>query len=332
MDLMTLFSTYPGVHVVQAFFHSLTAAVIAGRAVVAWNVRNPVVRQKFYLAAVFIPLFSYPLYQWINPERGSIHFRLQALFDSGRWTGAELWGVLPVGVLLLVVLAVTAAVFLIQELVPILWHRSGPDGQQATAAAEGSPALVAAEGLANPMPAIRVLHDDDPAIFSVTRRAPAIYLTTGLMGRLDREELRAVLAHEVAHIERSRRPLLIVAYLARVLMFFSPGTLVAFRRAAAEEEKICDDWAVAATGKPQVLAAVLEKLRDQAGAAEQEAEEEQGNLGEAMRSMERMSYDLMVQDRIRRLAGGATAESRRGDWVKLAVTVATILAVNYYVV
>lgn len=329
MDLMTLFSTYPGVHVVQAFFHSLTAAVIAGRAVVAWDVRNPVVRQKFYLAAVFIPLFSYPLYQWINPQRGSIHFRLQALFDSGRWTGTELWGVVPVGVLLLVVLAVTAAVFLIQELVPILWHRSGPDGQQATAAAGDSPALVAAEGLADPMPTILVLRDDEPAIFSVTRRAPAIYLTRGLMDRLGPDELRAVLAHEVAHIERSRRPLLIVAYLARVLLFFSPGTLVAFRRAAAEEEKICDDWAVAATGKPGVLATVLEKLRD---TGEPEEEQEEGNLGDAMRSMERMSYDLMVQDRIRRLADGAVAGSSRGDWIKLAVTVATILVVNYYVV
>ena len=99
MDLTTLSSAYPGVHIVQAFFHALIAAIIADRAVAAWNIRNSAIRQKFHLIAVFGPVVSYPLYQWLNPGRGSVQFRLDALFDSSRWLGLELWGAPPVALL-----------------------------------------------------------------------------------------------------------------------------------------------------------------------------------------------------------------------------------------
>jgi hypothetical protein len=48
--------------------------------------------------------------------------------------------------------------------------------------------------------------------------------------------------------------------------------------------------------------------------------------------MERMSYDLMVRERINRLAGRTPTEAVAGDWLKFGVTVASILVMNYYVV
>ncbi len=128
-------------------------------------------------------------------------------------------------------------------------------------------------------------------------------------------------------MRRSRRPLLIVAYVVRVLLFFSAGTLVAFRKAAAEEEKICDDWAVAVTGRPDALAAVLEKLRHSDA-----YEVEDGEAGEELSSIEHMSYDLMVRERIHRLADGESTTAATGDWLKFAVTLATIVILNYYIV
>jgi Zn-dependent protease with chaperone function len=329
MDLTNLLTAYPGVHVVQAFLHSVIAVVIAHRAVLDWDIRSPVIRQKFYLIAVFGPIVSYPLYQWINPDRGSVHFRLATLFDSGRWANVELWGVLPVWLLFALVLAAATAVFLFQELIPILRHRSGPadPASRTEPAARGSPAALAAEGLADPAPDIQVVEDDDPAIHSVVGRSPAIYLTTGLVQSLQPVELRAAIAHEVAHMRRSRRPLLTVSYLARVLLFFSVGTLVAFRKAAAEEEKICDDWAAQVTGRPDALAAVLEKLRHSDA-----YEVEDREAVEGLRSMEYMSYDLMVQERIRRLADGESTAAAAGDWLKFAVTLASIAVLNYYIV
>jgi hypothetical protein len=329
MDLTNLLTAFPGVYVVQAFLHSLCAAVIAHRAIVDWNIRSAVVRQKFHLIAVFAPVVSYPLYQWIDPGRGSVDFRLRALFDSGRWVGVELWNTVPVGLLFVLVLAGATAVFVFQELIPILRHRSGPSDPAARIepAATGSPAMLAAEGLAGEAPDIRIAEDDDPAIHSVIGRDPAIYLTTGLLRSLQPVELRAAIAHEVAHMRRSRRPLLMVAYVVRVVLFFSAGTLVAFRKAAAEEEKICDDWAAEVTGRPDALAAVLEKLRH-SDAYEVEGREAEDGL----RSIEYMSYDLMVQERIRRLASGEPAAAGAGDWLKFAVTLAAIAILNYFIV
>ena len=329
MDLTNLFNAYPGIHIVQAFFHSLIAAVVADRAIIAWNIRSPMVRQKFHLIAVFGPVFSYPLYQWISPERGSIQFRLGALFDSNRWLSPELWDVLPLGLLFIALLVATTAIFLIQELIPILRHEPGEEdaSPEPFPAAEGSPAVTAAESLPGGAPDIFIVEDEDPFIHSVTSRSPGIYLTTGLIKILEPAELRAAIAHEVAHIRRSRRPLLIVAYLTRVLLFFSPGTLVAFRRAADEEEKICDDWAVKVTGRPDALAAVLEKLRHSAA-----YEIDEHEPGEALRAVERMSYDLMVRERIRRLTEGESTVVQTGDWLKFAVTVASIAIVGYYIV
>ncbi|MGA2625352.1 MAG: M48 family metallopeptidase [Bacteroidota bacterium] len=53
-----------------------------------------------------------------------------------------------------------------------------------------------------PMPSVYLVHDDDPNAFS-TGRDPehaSIGVTTGLLQKLDREELQAVMAHEMAHI------------------------------------------------------------------------------------------------------------------------------------
>jgi Zn-dependent protease with chaperone function len=224
---------------------------------------------------------------------------------------------------------VTIAVFLLQELIPILRHRPGPVDPELriSKVVPGSPAALAAEGLGGEAPDIFIVEDDDPAIHSVTGRSPAIYLTTGLVRSVEPAELRVAIAHEVAHIRRGRRPILIVAYVMRVVLFFSPGTLVAFRRAAAEEEKICDDLAVQVTGRPDALAALLEKLR-----AIDAREVAEGEAGTGLQSIAHVSYDLMLRDRIGRLVDGVSITAAGGDWLKFAVTVAAIAILNYYVV
>lgn len=329
MDLTPLLNSYPGVHIVQAFFHALVAAILADRAIAAWDIQSPMVRQKLHLLAVFAPLVSYPLYQWIDPERGSIQFRLAALFDSNRWLSLELWDVLPVVWLFIAVLVATTALFLVQELIPILRHDAGPqeDEPPVTPAAPDSAVVGMVRELPGESPDVFVVEDEDPSIHSVTNHPPGIYVTTGLLESLEPDELRVAIAHEVAHIRRSRRSIMILAYLVRVLLFFSPGTLVAFRKAADEEEKICDDWAVRVTGRPDALASVLEKLRHS-----EAYDVDEHDPGEALRAVERMSYDLMVRERIRRLAARETVAAGAGEWLKFAVTAAAMAALGFYVV
>jgi heat shock protein HtpX len=50
-------------------------------------------------------------------------------------------------------------------------------------------------------PAVRVVEDDSPSCYTLGRVTDAtIVVTTGLLSELDREELAAVLAHELAHV------------------------------------------------------------------------------------------------------------------------------------
>ncbi len=52
-----------------------------------------------------------------------------------------------------------------------------------------------------PEPDLRVVADDEPSCYTVGRLTDAtIVVSTGLIERLDRDELEAVLAHEVAHV------------------------------------------------------------------------------------------------------------------------------------
>ena len=52
-----------------------------------------------------------------------------------------------------------------------------------------------------PAPAVRVVDDETPSCYTVGRVTDAtVVVTTGLVARLDAEEVEAVLAHEIAHI------------------------------------------------------------------------------------------------------------------------------------
>ncbi len=252
MNIATFFSSYVGMYIAQAFCHSLIAALIVDRAIQAWDITNPLIRQRFSLIVMLFPIVSFPVYQYINPGRGSVSFRLETLFDINRWLNLELWGIIPVNLLFIAMLSVTTLVFLVQEMVPILMHtiesrRSSSEEEEAI----DHPAINdALENFPGERPRISVIDDDELLLFSTTRNEPTVYLSSGLVAGMDGEQLQAAIAHEVAHIERNRRPLLVVVYLIRMLMFFNPVILVEFRRMVQEEEKICDDVAVALTQRP----------------------------------------------------------------------------------
>jgi Zn-dependent protease with chaperone function len=330
MNISNFFNIYPGIHILQAFLHSLVAAVIIDRSIYSWAITSPLVRQRFRLIAVIVPVFSYPLYQLINPERGSLYFRLDALFDSGRWLNLELWGKVPLSVLFIFLLVGTTAIFLLQEFLPILSHAAESRRSEIEwdRPREGSPALRAIASLPGPMPDMFIADDEDLLIYSTTGKNPAIFLSTGLIATLEPEELEAAISHEVEHIRRGRRPLLMLTYFVRVLQFFSPATLVEFRKMVEDEEKICDDSAVEVTGNPGALAGALKKLRHE---PMEPGETRGGSAKEMVRAIETYSHDMLLKRRIQRLQGPA-ASAGEGGWVRLFITMAAILAINYFIV
>lgn len=84
--------------------------------------------------------------------------------------------------------------------------------------------MALASGL--PRPRIWIVPDDDPNAFA-TGRDPAtasIAVTEGLLARLDRDELQAVVAHEIAHVARyDTRVMTLVAAMVGAIALLSDG-------------------------------------------------------------------------------------------------------------
>lgn len=330
MFISTFFNSYAGMYVAQSFCHSLIAAVITERAVKAWKIDDPAVQQRFHLIAVIFPIFSFPLYQAINASRGSALFRLGALFDVNQWLNWEIWGVVPIGLLFLIMLIATSLVFLFQETIPVVKHTLESRNAEHEGTQRGSEPFVekASKVLSLETPEVLTLDDDEPVLFSTTGRDPVIFISTGLREQLNEDQLHAALAHELAHIAQSKRPLLIAVFVLRAIMFFNPTVLVKFRRAVSDEEKICDDIAVSLTGNPKALAGALEKFYHKPEAL---PKMDGRNPPAASLPLEEYSHNLHLESRITRLEHGAT-HARGGEIALFAITLLVITVLNYFVV
>jgi len=317
-------------YIVQSVFHSLIAAIVVESAIAAWEIENPTIRQRFRFAVILLPVLSFPLYQAFNPDRGSIFFRLEAFLDTNRWLYFELWGGVPFYGVFLTVLFVTAVVFFFQEFMPILRHSftSGQSKGTPKKVEEGTALNDAMASLPGEKPAFFCVEDEDILLYSTTGNNGAIFVSTGLIDTLDRDQLEAALAHEVAHIRRSKRPSLLLIFMLRVLMFFNPVVLVEFRKIVHGEEKICDDMAVSFTGKPQVLAETLRQLFHRTEEVRPLHTEKLANLRAAV---EEYSHNMHIESRIERLERGIYQRTG-GQGFKYGITLAVIVVISYFVV
>jgi hypothetical protein len=330
MRISTFLNSYAGMYVVQACCHSLVAAVIIDRALRAWKISDPAIRQRFSLAVILFPIISFPLYQALNPGRSSVLFRLNALFDSSRWLDMALWGMIPLSMLFLLMLIITSLIFLFQEMVPVLRHtlESNHPPQEREYAKTHPFIEKASHALKIGTPKVYVVDDDELFIFSATGKNPAIIVSSGLTSTLSTEQMEAAHAHELAHIARSRRPVLPAVFFMRMLMFFNPVVLLEFRRAVLNEEKVCDDIAVSLTNHPQALAETLKMFY----AAPETPE---SGVGRKQRMspirLEEYSHNIQIGDRIARLEQNASGETR--TWLfPFIISYIIIAVINYFIV
>jgi len=82
---------------------------------------------------------------------------------------------------------------------------------------------------------------------------------------LQPEEQDSMLAHEIAHLVRRDPQWLVLARAIEMVFFFQPLNRLARRRMQEVAEYLCDDWAVARTRRPVVLAKCLAAVAEWVG-------------------------------------------------------------------
>jgi beta-lactamase regulating signal transducer with metallopeptidase domain len=90
---------------------------------------------------------------------------------------------------------------------------------------------------------------------------PLVWLPLSLLTQLPREQLEALLAHELAHIRRLDWCWNTLQCAIEAVLFHHPAMWWLSRRVREEREHACDDLAVAVCGDPIVLAEALASLQ-----------------------------------------------------------------------
>ncbi len=327
---MPWLDSYPGTFVTQSVLHSFVALLVVETAIVIWEMDNHLDRFRHRLIIIIAPILMYPVFQLAFPSRGGFFFREDlALFDSARWFRLDVRGVAAGAWLFVGILAFSTAVMVVQELVPVMRRvLTVQKGVERTAVA-----LPCVQGIVDDLanrlnlrpPPIRVVDDDFPCIFTTGARNPSLVLSTGLLETLNKEELRSALAHELAHVLRDSNLTTFVVYLVRLLMFYNPVSLLVFRRLVQDDEHVCDDITVSLTGDGRALAGALKVFMSKI------AEIHHG-MREMAEALEDHSHNLLLEERVARLSGEASVDTRPSGPGSFALTLAVVLCVSFFVV
>jgi Zn-dependent protease with chaperone function len=247
----------------QAIFHTLVASLYVEALVRSWRVREPRQRMALRLVALGYPLAVLPALLLLFPIRADEGFQDGALLVVARWADVRLLGAGLLTWWLAAFAAFGVALFAMDTL-PLLGARRRPRPEPATPDAESAAAIAEVPALARALgvapPPVVFLDRDQPVLFCTGVRRHAVVVSRGALRLLDREELRAALAHELAHLSRHDPGASWVVMAARALMFFNPAFQVLSRALARDAEWLADELAAAACGDRLALASGLIKL------------------------------------------------------------------------
>jgi Zn-dependent protease with chaperone function len=318
----------------QAIFHTLVASLFMEALVRSWRVREPIQRMALRLVALGYPLVLFPALVLLFPGRADEAFRDgPALLVAHRWAEVHLLGASLFGWWLAIFGGIGTALFLM-DLVPLLRSRRRPrpvpcepDPESAAALGDALPAL--ARKLRVVAPPLVFLDRDAPVLFCTGVRRHSIVVSRGAVRLLDREELRAALAHELAHLARHDPAASWIVMAARAVMWFNPAFQVVSRAIARDAEWLADERAAAACGDRLALASGLIKLHR----ATRSAAPVRRTLPVAAALAEPISRvrSLDVEVRCRRLLDGAPARLPFGR-ARVALAGASLTALLFFVV
>ena len=328
---MRFLTSFPGMYLTQSVLHSFVALIIVELSFFAWGIRDHESKFRYRILTLTLPLGMFPLFQLLDPQRSSWHFRLEtALFDSQRWLELDPLGFLPLSAVFLLFLAAVASVFVVQEILPIFRERSsGSDLGTCEETLDILDAMLKSicQSLQIEKPSICVIDSSLPILVTQGFKNHSITVSSYLIGTLDEEQLKGALTHEAIHILRDSSAKTRLIYLLRMLMFYNPVSLVEFRRLVRDVEFICDAITVSKTKNPGALAAAISSFY-------YHPPEEEGAQGvrQMKERIESHSYNLLLDERIRWLQETGHEEPVRFGWAQFVITASVILLMGYLVV
>jgi beta-lactamase regulating signal transducer with metallopeptidase domain len=91
---------------------------------------------------------------------------------------------------------------------------------------------------------------------------PLVLLPLGILTHVPKEQIEAIVLHELAHIKRQDYALNIIQCMVKVVFFFNPFVLVISSKIDIERENACDDIAVKTSGDPLTFAHSLSNFAE----------------------------------------------------------------------
>lgn len=320
----------------QAIFHTLVAALVIEALVRLWRVRDPRQRLAFRLFVLCYPLLVLPLLVLLAPGRAGDDFREgHALLSSRRWddlrllgTGLRHWWVGAFG-------GMGLALFLM-DLVPLVAGRRGglPRGAPPVST-QGLTAAAALEEVARSMglrpPRLVFVEGGGPLLFCAGARDTSLVVSRAAVDLLDRRELRAALAHELAHLDRLDPGVSWLLMAGRALMAVNPAFQVVARAMARDAEWRADERAAIATGDRLALASGLLKLFRATEGRPAAPGRRNLPLAAALAEPIARARALDIETRCRRLLGPAPDPVPHGA-LRLLAAAACVSALLFFVV
>ena len=247
----------------ESILHGLVAAGVVLTLLRLWRLRSPRLRLRLLLLALGFPVLVQPLLFWLAPERhGAVFSEDHALFASGRYAALVLLGA-RADVAMSAFLVTLALVLLLRDLLPLFAERLETPSAAPSDAVLDAQVSETLAGLGGPLrlaaPRVRLVDGEAPDISCTGQRRGEVVVSASLARALEPQELRAALAHELAHL-RYGDPLWGWALIGlRVLYFFNPAVQLLARFVVREIEYRADDCAAALVREPSILATALVK-------------------------------------------------------------------------
>jgi Zn-dependent protease with chaperone function len=324
-------------YVLQTVVHSFVTLLIIESSLRIWQVENARERFRYRLLIIILPFFMFPVFQFVDPGRGSFYFvQDSAIFSSMRWLRIDLFGKLPIGFIFLFLIFSVSAVVFVQEIIPVskdLFSKKNRDSGQGEGydCCPADPELNAlvdemSRSLKIESPTIKVIDDENPVIFTSGTTTHTIVISQPLLAILDSGQMKSALAHELAHILRRSNFTTLLVFVIRICMFYNPISLIEFRRLVQDDEHICDDITVSLTGDPHALASAL-----RAFSLDMPHQHEAGIFA-VRETIEISSHNLLLEERIERLENNGPFEYYSSGWSRLALTAAGIVTINFFIV